>query len=141
MLKQDQLVLLPCHEAIGKVIFVNEEKAVIRVEKQEETYDVILTSDGLLPHTSISLVEMLHFKPGETIVIKPESNKNLIMIAEVKEINVIKIDNNSAEVRLKVTDSDGEIYSYPLEKCYKLFTLKKEVDKAFRRNDKFVENV
>ena len=137
MLKQDQLVLLPCHEAIGKVIFVNEEKAVIRVEKQDETYDVILTPEGLLPHTTVSLIEMLRFKPGETIVVKPESNKHLIMIAE---INVIKVNTNSAEVRLKVTDSEGEIYSYPLEKCYKLFTLKKEIDKAFRRNDKFVED-
>ena len=86
MLKQDQLVLLPCHEAIGKVIFVNEEKAVIRVEKQDETYDVILTPEGLLPHTTVSLIEMLRFKPGETIVVKPESNKHLIMIAEIKEM-------------------------------------------------------
>lgn len=137
MLKQDQLVLLPCHEAIGKVVFVNEEKAVIRVENENDAYDVIVTPEGLLPHTQVFLVEDLKFKPNENIIVKPVSNGNMILLATIQEFKIIKASNDTIELRVCVKDVDGEIYNYPLDKCEKLFKHKKIVDKLFRQNDKF----
>lgn len=135
MMKQDQLVLLPCHNAIGRVVFVSEEKAVIRVEKPNEVYDVIVTPEGLLPHTNVSIAERLLFRENENIFVK---NGNNIIIGKIEKIEVIE-QNEQATVNIKLQTEKGTT-NYSIDKCYKLYSLKKIIDKLCHENDRFIKS-
>lgn len=137
MLKQDQLVLLPCHRQIGTVVTVNEEKAVIRVITPEENYDVIVTPEGLLPHTDVSLIENIIFKENEHIVVNMKDGS--FKLCQIEKI-FVETHNNISNLRIKVVDNQGNPFVVPKDDCEKLYLLKKMVDKRVSENDVFKRN-
>ena len=132
MLKINQMVLLPIHGAIGNVIQVTANKAVIRVTNPEETYDVIVTPEGNLPHTDCSIVEHLMFVNGEFAFIKKD---NAVTIGQISKIRVksgiLVCDFTIGETETKT------IVEQPIDGIYKLFGLYKHINKMVKSNDKF----
>ena len=138
MLKVGQKLLLPCHEAIGEVVQVTTEKAVIRV-KGSENYDVIVTPDGKLPHTSVVLVEGLIFENAENAYIKDAGGG--IILGTIYDIRIEKDKNGDCNTVCTFVQQDTSHETIPLSRCYKLYQLKKVVDKMFRVNDKFTREI
>lgn len=133
MLKENQTVLLPIHEQLGKVIYVDCKKAVIRVTLPEETYDVIVTPEGLLPHTDVSLVQGIIFVNDENAFIKKD---NVIILGKITNIRV-KNKELICDFISGITEPTKIIEETPLDYVYKLFSLKKTIDKLCRQNDRF----
>lgn len=146
MYKLNQLVLLPCHETIGRIVFKDFEsdKMVIRVSpeinhRELKAYDVQTTVDGFLPHTKVSIVEPLFFHENENVYIK--SLDGTIDIGKISSIRVSKYPNSDIVVLIADFCSPNRVSAVELNKCYKLFNLKKQIDKLVRENDKFARNV
>lgn len=140
MLKEGQLVLLPCHEALGEVVFVNSEKAVIRYNTKDtnKVDDIVLTPDGLLPHTDVSMIEPILFKEGENIFVKPDKCSPNLMLGKIEKINIARTEGKLPEVVADVyINGNTNTIQFEIDRCYKLFELKKTVDKMVRENDRF----
>ena len=134
MFKLGQKVLLPIHEVIGEVVMVTETKTVIRVTGKEN-YDFITTPEGFLPHTQVSMVENIMFTENENIFVK--NNENQITIGKITNIRVIKNNNNCELIADFRKEETEETRIVALNECYKLFGLKKIIDKLCRENDRF----
>ena len=133
MLKSGQKVLLPIHEEIGEVISVTENKAVIRVTKPNEVYDVVVTPEGNMPHTNCSIVEHLLFNDGEFAFIKKD---NAITLGQISNIRVLK-SNLVCDFIVGETETKITIIEQPIDGIYKLFGLYKHINKMVKSNDKF----
>ena len=136
MLKLNQLVLLPCHESIGKITYLDNEKMVVRISPEinnntGDTYDVILTPEGYMPHTKVSIIENIHFLEGENVMIK--SSDKTFDIGKLSRIRVKKHVDGTINL---VSDflSDNRITAVEVNKCYKLSTLRKQLDSLLYEN-------
>lgn len=136
MYKLNQLVLLPCHESIGKITYIDKDKMVVRVSPDinnntGDTYDVILTPEGYMPHTKVTIIENIHFLEGENVIIK--SIDGTIDIGKLSKIRVEKHVDGTINL---VSDfiSNNRITAVEVNKCYKLSTLRKQLDSLLYEN-------
>lgn len=136
MFKLNQLVLLPCHESIGKITYIDEDKMVIRVSPDinndiSETYDVILTSEGYLPHTKVSIIENIRFLEGENVFIK--FINGTINIGKLSNIRIEKCPNGTINL---VSDfiSKNQVITVEINRCCKLSKLRKQLDNLLYEN-------
>ena len=137
MLKSNQMVLLPIHGEIGKVIQVTTTKAVIRVTKSGETYDVVVTPEGNMPHTNCSIVEHLLFSENEFAFIKKDDAITLGQISNLRVNNGKLICDFIVDTK---TETTYTIMEQPIDGVYKLFNLYKHIGKMVHLNDKFKNN-
>lgn len=88
-LKVNQKVLLICQEVIGTVVDVNNElnKVVIRAEKNSIPFDFIVTTEGFLPFSDVTMIEEIPFIENETVV-KVDSSNSTYRVGEITEIHL-----------------------------------------------------
>lgn len=138
MFRVNQLVLLPCHEAIGQIVYIDENKMVVRVSedinhKKIDTYDVTLTPEGYIPHTKVSLMERIPFYENENVYIK--SIDGTIDIGKVSNFRVEKYPNSDCIQLVADFTSSTRVTAVSLDKCFRLSQLKRQIDKYSRENE------
>lgn len=138
MFRVNQLVLLPCHEAIGQIVYIDENKMVVRVSeevnhKKIETYDVTLTPEGYIPHTKVLLMERIPFYENENVYIK--SVDGTIDIGKVSNFRVEKYPDSDCIELVADFTSPNRITAVSMDKCFKLSQLKRQIDKYSRQNE------
>lgn len=138
MFRVNQLVLLPCHEAIGQIVYIDENKMVVRVSedinhKKIDTYDVALTPEGYIPHTKVSLMERIPFYENENVYIK--SLDGTIDIGKVSNFRVEKYPDSDCIQLVTDFTSSNRVTAVNLDKCFKLSQLKRQIDKYSRENE------
>ena len=131
MFRINQLVLLPCHEAIGQIVYIDKNKMVVRVKKID-TYDVTLTPEGYIPHTKVSLMERIPFYENENVYIK--SLDGTIDIGKVSNFRVQTYPNSECIELVADFISDNRITAVNMDKCFKLSQLKRQIDKCVEEN-------
>lgn len=136
MYKLNQLILLPCHESIGKITYLDNEKMVVRVSPDinnniGDTYDVILTPEGYLPHTKTLIIENIRFLEGENVMIK-----SLDSTFDIGKLSKIRVEKHIDGTINLVSDfiSNNRITAVEVNECYKLSTLRKQLDGLLYEN-------
>ena len=138
MFRINQLVLLPCHEAIGQIVYIDKNKMVVRVSedvnhKKIDTYDVTLTPEGYIPHTKVSLMERIPFYENENVYIK--SLDGTVDIGKVSNFRVQKYPDSECIELVADFISDNRVTAVNMDKCFKLSQLKRQIDKHSRENE------
>lgn len=143
MYKLNQLVLLPCHEAIGQIVYIDKNKMVIRVSeevnhKEIESYDVIVTPEGYIPHTKVTLIENIPFYENEIVYIKTKDGT--LVIGKVSNFKVEAYANSDLIDLVSDFEYDNnKVMKVSLNCCEKLSQLKRQIDKCMFENKHLYE--
>lgn len=118
-LKTNQKVLLICQEVIGTVVNVNNElnKVVIRAEKNGIPFDFIVTTEGFLPFSDVTMIEEIPFIENETVVNFTDICGNY-RIGEITEIHL-----NDEKELVGTFNNTAIRKTVPLNECKKLSEL------------------